>query len=97
MIQVNDLINGSFEAVGGVLIWLNVVAIRRDKQVKGVNLWAWIFYSVWAGLGLFYYACFGQWVSFAGDAVIMLGNVAWVCLALKYKYFTKRRNDDRNS
>jgi poly(3-hydroxyalkanoate) synthetase len=33
-----DLINGSFECIGGILCWLNFLTLLKDKQVKGVSL-----------------------------------------------------------
>jgi len=88
----NDLINGLFESIGGILIWLNVVSILKDKEVKGVNLWASLFYSIWAVWSLFYYGALSQWWSLIGDAVILGGNVIWLWLAIRYKYFPEEKS-----
>ena len=61
-----DVINGVFEALGGFVVLLNVRAILRDKEVKGVR-WSPVgFFSLWGFWNIFYYAHLNQWVSWAG-------------------------------
>lgn len=83
--QGPDIINGLFEAVGGVSAWGNVRRIRADKAVKGVDWRFTVFFSAWGIWNLYYYPALGQWASFAGGVVIVLGNIAWVTFAIKYR------------
>jgi hypothetical protein len=83
--HVPDLINGAFETLGGVSAWGNVRRIRADKMVKGVDWRFTLFFSLWGIWNLYYYPSLDQWASFAGGLVIVLGNVAWVYFALKYR------------
>jgi hypothetical protein len=84
--QFNDLINGLFELVGGILNWMNVVRLFKDKDIKGVYYPAWIFFAVWGLWNLYYYPSLDQWMSFVGGLIITSANVVWVILAL---YYTK--------
>lgn len=80
-----DFGNAFFEAVGGVLTWINVRQLWRDKQVKGV---IWPVTAFWACCGiwnLYYYPSLGQWASFAGGLLVVSANVTWVGLALHYR------------
>lgn len=80
-----DLINGLFEGFGGYLVYQNVRAIHRDKQVRGVNSYAtWVF-TAWGLWNLFYYPHLGQWLSFAGGLVIVSGNLLWCIYAWRYR------------
>jgi hypothetical protein len=85
MIHISDLINGLFELGGGLLIWLNVKRILKDKMVRGTNwnisgfFWAWGIWNIW------YYPSLNQWLSFAGGLLIVLANTVWLALAIKYR------------
>lgn len=82
---VNDIINGSFELVGGFLCWMNVIKLRKDKQVKGVCWSVQAFFAAWGFWNLVYYPSLGQWASFWGGVVLVGGTTTWVILALKYR------------
>lgn len=84
MIQIPDLINGTFEIVGGFLYWFNVVKLKHDKQVKGVYWPVSAFFTVWGMWNIIYYPLLDQWASFFGGLVLFSGNLTWVCLALYY-------------
>ena len=84
-IQVPDLINGLFEASGGLMNWTNVMALYRDKKVRGVNVWASVLFTAWGFWNLYYYPSLNQWASFFGGLVIVAGNTVWICLAYKYR------------
>lgn len=79
-----DLINGLFELVGGALVWISVLALYRDKQVKGVYVPAWAFFAAWGMWNLYYYPALEQWWSFAGGMLIAAGNLTWVLMAVYY-------------
>lgn len=83
--QLPDLINGLFEAFGGLMVWLNVYKIIKDKQVRGVSSVAtWVF-TAWGFWNLFYYPHLGQWLSFAGGCIIVSGNFGWCWFAWRYR------------
>lgn len=80
-----DLINAMFETAGGTMVWLNVLAIRRDQQVKGIEPWAIALMTLWGCWNLWYYPHLGQWASFWGGLVIVSANVAGLWLAWVYR------------
>lgn len=83
--SVSDLINGAYEAFGGVMIILNVLRLVKDKSVKGVNVWTTVFFTSWGYWNAFwYYPHLHQWLSFTGGLVIVAANTVWVSLAVYY-------------
>ena|SRR3989338_1534364 len=79
-----DLINGLFETVGGFTSFLNCWQLYKDKQVKGVVWQLTIFYTLWGLWNLYYYPHLGQWFSFAGGCIIVMGNLLWIIQVLYY-------------
>jgi hypothetical protein len=80
-----DVVNGAFEVLGGLMIWLNVRALRRDRMVRGIDWRVTWFFTLWGFWNLFYYPSLDQWASFVGGLVIASGNVAWLALVIKYR------------
>jgi hypothetical protein len=85
MITWQDGTNGLIESLGGLMGWTNVFAIYRDKKVRGVNVWASAFFTIWGFWNLYYYPHLGQWASFVGGLCIVSSNVSWVYLAYTYR------------
>jgi hypothetical protein len=79
-----DLINGLFEVVGSLMIWLNVRQIYRDKEIKGVHVAPTAFFFTWGLWNLYYYPHLNQWLSFAGGISIAIANGFWVGLMIYY-------------
>ena len=83
--HLNDIVNGSYEFIGGIMCWLNYFKLRRDKQVRGVHWGVTMFFATWGGWNLYYYPSLNQWMSCFGAAFLVAGNWAWVLLAIKYR------------
>lgn len=81
-----DLTNGGFEFLAGVMNWINVRRLYKDKEVRGYSPWVFGFFTSWGLWNLFYYPHLGQWISFAGGISIMLSNMSWLSLAIYYHY-----------
>lgn len=79
-----DLINGSFELVGSVALWANVVKLKKDKQVAGVYWPTTLFFAGWGLWNCFYYPWLGQWASFVGGCFITAANLVWAGMAVYY-------------
>lgn len=77
-----DLVNGLFEAGGSLCIWSNVHRLWKDRQVKGTNWWAVLFFWSWGLWNLWYYPSLDQWLSFWAGAALQLGNFAWLGMLL---------------
>jgi uncharacterized membrane protein YfcA len=84
-VQIPDLVNGAFEAVGGAMIVMNCVRLYRDKCVRGVSVLPVTFFTSWGIWNLFYYPSLGQWASFAGGCSIVIANAVWLGMAIHYR------------
>lgn len=83
--QIPDLINGSFELIGGVVGWLNVYKLYKDKAVKGIYWPLSLFYLAWGLWNLGYYPYLNQPASFWGGVFMVTSCLAWLKLAVKYR------------
>lgn len=79
-----DIINGLFELVGSVFVWINVHKIIQDKIVKGIYWPLSVFFAGWGIWNLYYYPFLEQWVSFGAGLLMATGNIAWVGMAYYY-------------
>lgn len=80
-----DVINATFEVMGAIFVWSNVVTLRRDRCVQGVNLSVSAFYGCWGVMASFYYISLGHWASLIGNVLILSGNLAWLTMALRLR------------
>jgi hypothetical protein len=79
-----DVINGIFEGGGSIFLWLNVRRLLQDRGYKGVYVPAIAFFAGWGIWNLYYYPHLGQWLSFTGGLSIVIANVTYVALLLKF-------------
>jgi len=86
-----DITNALFELIGGYFTWINAWILFKDKEIKGVYLPAWVFFTSWGVWNLFYYPAIGQMWSFYAGIFLVSGNVVWVSLAFKYVVWPKWR------
>lgn len=89
MIQLGDLINGTFEMIGGFFLWSNVYRLYKDKTLRGINIEPVAFFSAWGYWNLYYYPSLDQWFSFIGGLNIVAANTVWVAQAVYYTYWYK--------
>lgn len=80
-----DLINGLFEVVGGLLIWLNVYQLHKDKKTKGIHPLPTLLFLLWGYWNLYYYPHLSQWFSFAGGILLVVANTIWVWQMYVYR------------
>ena len=79
-----DTVNGLFEFAGGLLCWVNVKTIYRDKRISGISWGVQAFFALWGIWNLFYYPSLGQWASFWGGLFLSVGNTTWVMMSIVY-------------
>jgi hypothetical protein len=79
-----DLINGAFEAIGGLLVLNHCRVLFRQKRVAGVSKLSIAIFDAWGFWNLFYYPHLDQWFSFAGGLVIVAANALWLAMMLHY-------------
>lgn len=87
-----DLVNGLFEMVGGLLLWLNVRRLARDRQVAGVSVLPVLFWTAWGLWNLAFYPWAGCWWSFAGGIVVVAANAVWLILLLRIVTNKRKEN-----
>jgi hypothetical protein len=84
MSSLPDAINGTFELLGGVFIYLSIIKVCRDKRVAGVS-WLHVgFFAAWGVWNLFYYPYLDQWLSFIGGIGIVATNTVYLALLIYY-------------
>lgn len=81
-----DLGNAIFEAGGAILLWLNVRALLKDKQLRGVVLLPTLWYQTWGAWNLWYYHAIGQHLSWYAGFGVFAANSVWVGLALYFRF-----------
>lgn len=84
LIELVDIGNGCFETTGAWFTWRNAWQLYKDKKVTGVYWPTTLFFTCWGVWNLLYYPILNQWFSFMGGVFLVLGNVAWVTLYLRY-------------
>jgi hypothetical protein len=83
-VSLPDIINGTFELSGAFFIYMSIRKVLADKAVAGVH-WVHVgFFAVWGLWNLYYYPHLGQWWSFVGGVAIVVTNLIYVGLLLRY-------------
>lgn len=83
--MIADKVNGIYELLGGLFIFLHVQRLYRDKSIKGVSVKSFVFFASWGIWNLYYYPHLNQWWSFLGGCHIVFWNIVWIVLALFYR------------
>lgn len=82
---IPDLINGAYEALGGLFLLNNCRVLYRDKKVRGVSIVTNAVFTSWGFWNLYYYPHLDQWISFAGGLTTVTANCLWLRMWLKYR------------
>jgi hypothetical protein len=90
---MNDFVNGLFEFVGGMFLWLNVRRILIDKEVKGVSYLSVGFFASWGFWNLYFYPSVNAWWSFGAGCNVVVANTVWFILMLYYR----RKENERKA
>jgi hypothetical protein len=84
-IEVPDKINGLFEAVGAILLLLNCRQIYVDKELKGMSVVPFLFYTSWGFWNLYFYPSVEAYWSFAGGFFVVLVNAVYCGMIFYYR------------
>ena len=84
--QIPDVANAAFEVFASIMILNNCRVLLRDKAVAGVSIISTVFFTSWGVWNLFYFPHLGQWLSFWGGVAVVLANLFWVILMVRYRY-----------
>lgn len=80
-----DIINAFIEVIGSLFTLMNVVALYRDKMVRGVSLLPVVFFTVWGGWNVFFYHHNGLYWSAIGGLAMFAVNTSWLAMAVYYE------------
>jgi len=81
---MSDLINGTIELIGALLIAYNCRLLHRHKTVQGVSVVTTGFFTAWGAWNLYFYPTNNLWMSFAGGLCLAAANLTWVLMAIYY-------------
>jgi len=85
MISWPDVTNGGLEIISVWLIAINIRAVLRDKAIAGVTLVSQVAYSVWSLWNCYYYLHLSQVVSGIFAVFVLVANVIYAALMVKYR------------
>jgi hypothetical protein len=70
--------NAVFEVCGSVAVWMNFVAMVRDRGYAGTRLPMMVFFTSWGFWNLFFYSGLHQELSYYASIFLTSGNCAVV-------------------
>ena len=79
-----DIINGTLEFGGAIVIGISVWQLYQKKYAAGVSPYQFGFFSVWGIWNIFYYPQLDQWWSMAGGIAVVSMNTLWLVLYIYY-------------
>lgn len=79
-----DLINGTFEALAGLMVLNHCRVLLKDRAVAGVSIASTIFFTLWGIWNIWYYPHLGQFWSMVGGIFVVLTNLVYVALLIKF-------------
>lgn len=83
MKELMDTINAFFEACAAVLLWLNVLKLLKERELRGMHWAPVLLFVLWGFWNLAYYAYLEQWWSLGAGICVALANIAWLYLFFK--------------
>jgi len=83
--NIPDIVNGCFEFGASLFQLINVIATYRDKKIRGIRIVPTLFFTSWGIWNLYYYPHLNQIWSFIGGLGIVVTNIIWVVLMIKYR------------
>lgn len=86
-----DVINASFEFIGGLFVLNNCRMLYKDKMVKGISKLSVVYFSGWglANVTLIYNSA-GLWLSYYAGLLIFFANIIWISQMVYYSKFYKK-------
>lgn len=79
-----DILNGIFEAGLSIFLWKGVLALRRDKEVRGFYWPTVVWTTAWGFYNLYFYPHLDQWASFWGGMFVVMANLTWLAHVAYY-------------
>ena len=87
--MIIDLINSLFQLSAGILTWLNIIKIRKDKDTKGMSLVPLFIYCSMGYWNIYFYHHINKPISLIAGLSITAANTIWVLHILYYRKIKK--------
>ena len=84
--ELPDMINGLIFQLGGVsVIWISIIKLWKDKEVKGISYIHVAFFTLWGFWNIFFYSYLGQWTSMIAGIILVITNSIYLYGLLKFR------------
>ncbi len=90
MIEWQDTVNAAFLFGATLFMGLNIMQLYKDKLVRGVSAWPFIYFLSWNFYSLYYLVYLNQLVSFVLEFAFIAVSVFYVCQILYYQKMEKQ-------
>lgn len=84
-----DQINSFFPFVGCFFILANIMKLREDQRVTGLQWYSPLFFYVGQCWNIYFMFTMGKWWSFFGGAALTLTSFVWYGMMIYYNYIKK--------
>jgi len=89
MFEWQDYVNALFLLGATLFMGLNIIQLYKDKMVRGVSVWTFIYFLLWNLYSLYYLVHLNQLVSFVLELFFMAVSLFYVCQIMHYKKMEK--------
>jgi len=84
-----DFVNALFLLGATLFMGLNIIQLYKDKMVRGVSVWPFVYFLLWNLYSLYYLVHLNQLVSFVLELFFMAVSLFYVCQIMHYKKMEK--------
>lgn len=88
-----DQITGGFQFFASIFIMLNIRALLKSREMKGISLLTIVFYNLWDFWGVYMFYRIGNSYSMWTAVAITVVYTTWSCLVF---YFTLSSKESPN-
>lgn len=85
-----DVNNGLFEGLAGLMVLNHCRVLYADKSTRGVSVISSIFFTIWGCWNLYYYPTLKQPISFYGGLFVVAANAVYVGMMMFYRQNAKK-------
>ncbi len=89
MFEWQDYVNALFLLGATLFMGLNIIQLYKDKMVRGVSVWTFIYFLLWNLYSLYYLVHLNQLVSFVLELFFMAVSLFYVFQIMHYKKMEK--------
>ena len=78
---MTDAITSLFQIGAIVFLIINILQLNKDKELKGINIWMIIYFTVWSYWSIYMYVELDQFLSALMSIGIAVAYTIWLFLA----------------